>query len=431
MMADQTELIPGSAATTPAYELPGAGDSREEQAAVEELRESVCTGAGPFLAMVAFFVIVGVVVPIVLYFGLEDPVEVGAIICFCVGWLFCCYGLAPALLPPPKPPPTHGPFGADTDLDQATTQVRRLYILVNPKSGTFRPSTLQDRVLPKLQQAGIQAEVHETQYAGHARDLARTLPVEGFDGLVVIGGDGTLHEAVNGMLQRGAGQPQLVLGVIPGGSGNSVVTDFKHIRDIAKNIDAAVDAIIAGCAPFVDVNRVSYGPQPEHVIHSINVVGWTADQCMGAINIDSWRPILGTARYDICALWGLLKGREAAVRVSVDGQPVTEAASTFFLNHTQHFGKQMRACPHALWDDGRFDIAFISAKRRGEVVRIFGAIQKGGHGPLVEERQGQQCILELPEDTGLFNVDGEVVRFQGGRIQIDCLPKSFRLFSPR
>ena len=52
-----------------------------------------------------------------------------------------------------------------------------------------------------------------------------------------------------------------------------------------------------------------------------------------------WRWLLGTKRYDVCALWGLLKGRQAAVKVVADGQVVAERASTFFLNHTQHFGK--------------------------------------------------------------------------------------------
>ena len=76
-------------------------------------------------------------------------------------------------------------------------------------------------------------------------------------------------------------------------------------------------------------------------------------------------------------------------------------------------------------------MCWIASKRRGEVLRIFGAIQKGAHGPLIEAAQARKCVLELPADEGLFNVDGEVVRFVGGKISIDCLPRSWRLFSPR
>ena len=49
---------------------------------------------------------------------------------------------------------------------------------------------------------------------------------------------------------------------------------------------------------------------------------------------------------------------------------------------------------------------------------------------LFQERQGTQCTLEFPDHEGLFNVDGEVIRYQGGRVTIDCLPKSFRIFAP-
>ena len=87
----------------------------------------------------------------------------------------------------------------------------------------------------------------------------------------------------------------------------------------------------------------------------------------------------------------------------------------FFLNQTQHFGKQMRACPNAWWDDGLFDMEWISNKRRGEVVRIFDLIKDGRHGSLVQSRQAKKCLLQMEDDEGLFNVDGEVVRYKVAR----------------
>ena len=71
---------------------------------------------------------------------------------------------------------------------------------------------LRVRVLPAFEKAGIQVTVHETEYAGHARDLAASVPVAGYDGFVVVGGDGTIHEAVNGMLAR-ADKQSMPIGV--------------------------------------------------------------------------------------------------------------------------------------------------------------------------------------------------------------------------
>ena len=89
----------------------------------------------------------------------------------------------------------------------------------------------------------------------------------------------------------------------------------------------------------------------------------------------------------------------------------------------------MRACPNAWWDDGLFDMEWISNKRRGEVMRIFDLIKDGRHDSLVESRQAKSCVLHMEEDEGLFNVDGEVVRFTGGRISIECTPGAFQLFA--
>jgi diacylglycerol kinase (ATP) len=408
------------------------GPDPAERARVEALQEHCCAGAGPFLAIAAVFCTLTLVVPLVVLVANDAPTDslrVVAWVCLAVGGLIFCYGVYPALLPKPDPPAPHGPFHPSrTVAAEMTVEVKKLHVLVNPVGGKKAGKTmLEEKVLPKFREAGIEAVVHETQYAGHAGVLAHELECAGVDGIVVIGGDGTLHEAVNGMLRRPP-ESRVPLGIIPGGSGNSVMTDFS--ADGTVTVETAVEAIIGGCAPRADANKVVYGPDPAvDTVHSINVVGWTADQCMGAINIDGWRSLLGPARYDICAFWGLLKGREASIRVEVDGECVADACSTFFLNQTQHFGKQMRACPNAWWDDGLFDMEWISNKRRGEVVRIFDLIKDGRHGSLVESRQAKKCVLHMEDDEGLFNVDGEVVRYRGGQVHIECTPGAFRLFA--
>jgi hypothetical protein len=292
----------------------------DEPAKVAALQEHVCAGAAPFLAIAAVCCGLTLAVPLVLLVAVDEPTDalrVLAWVSVAVGAALFCYGVYPALLPKPAPPAPHGPFSPSrTVAAEAQVDVKKLHVLVNPVGGVRAGrAMLEEKVLPKFREAGIEAVVHETQYAGHAGVLAHELDCGGVDGIVVIGGDGTLHEAVNGMLKRPP-ESRVPLGIIPGGSGNSVMTDFSAEGGVT--VEAAVDAIVGGCAPSVDVNRVVYGPDPAvHLVHSINVVGWTADQCMGAINIDGWRSLLGPARYDICALWGLLKGREAKVRVMV------------------------------------------------------------------------------------------------------------------
>lgn len=73
------------------------------------------------------------------------------------------------------------------------------------------------------------------QRAGHATELARTLPTAGYQGIVILGGDGSLFEAANGMLARPEAE-RIPLALVPGGSGNSVLRDlvsFAHPRGLA------------------------------------------------------------------------------------------------------------------------------------------------------------------------------------------------------
>ena len=79
--------------------------------------------------------------------------------------------------------------------------------------------------LPFLEANNFDITVSETQFKGHATELANQLPFTDYAGIIVAGGDGTLHEVINGMLARQDGQT-LPLGLIPGGSGNSLAVDL-------------------------------------------------------------------------------------------------------------------------------------------------------------------------------------------------------------
>jgi sphingosine kinase len=185
------------------------------------------------------------------------------------------------------------------------------------------------------------------RYGGHASAIAATTDLTGVDAIVIIGGDGTIHDVINGLLARK--DDQIVpIGILPGGSGNSLLTDFKAVANLTGNVDEAINVILDGYAPSVDVARVEFTKRGEpQVVFAMNTVGYSADQCMSAINIDGWRQCLGSFRYEACAFWGILKGRSTAMQVVADEVVVAAAASSVFVNCTQYFGKGLRAAPRA------------------------------------------------------------------------------------
>ncbi|MEC9094876.1 MAG: acylglycerol kinase family protein, partial [Planctomycetota bacterium] len=80
--------------------------------------------------------------------------------------------------------------------------MKKFYVLVNPSGGQKKGLKILQQIQPIFAENGAELTVLETGYPGHARDYAREVDFHGYDGLCAIGGDGTIHEMVNGMLSR-------------------------------------------------------------------------------------------------------------------------------------------------------------------------------------------------------------------------------------
>lgn len=406
-----------------------------EQALLASLLQPVTEGSCCLILNLSFCCLIGVVAPVILFAHLgavQAPEDQDLIIVLgCVGigigiLLSCCVLWRTVFLPkPPKPAAAFPLVKAPT-----TRKPRKLYVLVNPKGGTKGAQAIYDKfVKPGLDAGGIEHQKIETEYAGHGKVLCNTLPIgndSGFDAIVAIGGDGTFHECVNGMLDRTDGT-RCPIGLIPGGSGNSFLTDFG----LGKDPKAAIDNIVAGRLAGIDATRCVFGPdEVKHHLWSINVIGYCADHCMGAVNIDGWRGCLGPARYDICALWGLLKGRTSReVSVKVDGSEWTKGVGAVFINTTQHFGKGMRAAPEARLDDGLADVGSIKGSI-SHSLRLFSLIKTGQHAALSDSIQAKEIEIVVPEELGVFNLDGEVVIHRRNNISMTVHPAAFEFFVP-
>src|SRR5258706_914442 len=92
----------------------------------------------------------------------------------------------------------------------------RLFLIVNPHSGARRAARVLEHALPVLKAGGRDVEIRHTEFAGHAAEIVKSLPLEWAAGVCLIGGDGTLHAVLNGLMAReDALRPPL--GVIPRG----------------------------------------------------------------------------------------------------------------------------------------------------------------------------------------------------------------------
>jgi len=102
----------------------------------------------------------------------------------------------------------------------------KYYITVNPHGGTKKGPKILRQVLPIFESKNAEVTIIETEYAGHAKDLSMEVDMTSYDGFCCIGGDGTMHEAINGLLKR-KDKKRFPLGLITGGTGNSFMRDMN------------------------------------------------------------------------------------------------------------------------------------------------------------------------------------------------------------
>ena len=123
----------------------------------------------------------------------------------------------------------------------------KYYLIVNPYGGGGKGLKIQEKIQPIFESAGAELEIINTTHSGHAKELAQSLDYNGFNGICPIGGDGTMHEIINGMMLR-EDKSKIPIGLITGGTGNS----FMHDLEMLDPIDAA-KAVVNGKKQSIDI----------------------------------------------------------------------------------------------------------------------------------------------------------------------------------
>ena len=125
------------------------------------------------------------------------------------------------------------------------------FVIVNPRAGSGRAGRAFDGIRPVLERRLGAVDVAFTEGPAHAIDLAREAVRGGKKLVIAVGGDGTLHEVANGVLDAGAAAS---VGYVGQGTGG----DFRRTLGIEHRLDAYVEAIAAGRERRIDVGKVSY-----------------------------------------------------------------------------------------------------------------------------------------------------------------------------
>jgi len=293
----------------------------------------------------------------------------------------------------------------------------KFYLTVNPHGGMKKGPKILKKIKPLFDNANIDLTIIETMFAGHGKDLAEQLDFNGYDGILSIGGDGTLHEITNGLMFRNDNF-NLPLGLIPGGSGNS----FMHDLDLVDPINA-VKAIINGNTMQVDIAEVKIN----HVTkYAINIIGWglVTDVAYKA-EVHRW---MGTSRYTILSVLEVLSIKPRPAALIIGEKRISDDFAFIIACNTIHTGKGMKMAPKAKLNDGLMDIIVVRSKAsRLRILSMLPNIFDGTHikNPLVEYYTASSFSL-IPQEDELLNIDGELAG--STPIDVKVIPKRIKVF---
>ena len=293
----------------------------------------------------------------------------------------------------------------------------KFILTVNPHGGTKKGPQILKKVKPIFEASGTDLFIIETTFAGHAKDLANQLDLTEYDGFIGIGGDGTLHEIINGMLSRPDGK-KIPIGIIPGGSGNSYMHDLKLTNPLK-----AAKAIIQGNTKFLDTAQV----EVNHVIkYANNMIGWGLVTDVG--NKAEHFRWMGTNRYTILSVMEVFRHKSRSAALIMDDKIIEDEFTFIIACNSMHVGKGMKMAPKARLDDGLIDLIVIRAgASRTRLLQVLPKLFDGSHinEPEVEYYQTSKFSL-IPEMDEILNIDGEIMG--STPIKVEMIPKAFAMF---
>jgi len=282
-----------------------------------------------------------------------------------------------------------------------------MFIIVNPVSGNGKTGQRWAGLEERLRIEGAQFEVEFTREPGHATQLARDAVTAGCRTIVSVGGDGTLNEVINGLVADGRADPDVKLGLIPGGTGS----DFGRGVGLPRDpLEAALRLLKAEPRGF-DVGQITCKlGEGTNTRYFINVAGIGFDGAVSDRVNRSSKALGGTIPYLSSLLVTLFSYANKRVRWTLDGQARDEVLNSVIVANARYFGGGMFISPNSKMDDGLFHVITLGDWGTLEFLVAVPRVYNGTHltHPKVKEYIGREVTVEA--DGRMFlQAEGDLI----------------------
>ncbi len=300
--------------------------------------------------------------------------------------------------------------------------------IINPNSRSGKGGMVWEQIHPELLKRKVEYDYYHTNHVGHATKLAEEITADGKEhNLIVLGGDGTLNEVINGIQDFN----KVTLGYIPSGSGN----DFARSMKISKEPLEALNTILSPAEiKKIDIGLLSKAGKCRRFVISAGI-GFDAAICHEvAISKSKYilnRLKLGKLSYVFVALNRLFHDKTANAEVFLDHQSVQNFKNVYFVAiMNQPFeGGGLKFCPKAKADDHKLDVIVVSRLPRLLILMLLPTAFKGWHTfvPGITVMQGESVSVIMDQPLAI-HTDGEP-SYLRKTISAQLLKEQLRVFT--
>jgi YegS/Rv2252/BmrU family lipid kinase len=291
--------------------------------------------------------------------------------------------------------------------------LKKFKIILNPTAGRGKAKSYIDKIEDFFKQEDVQFELSVTERPLHATEIAREA-VSRFNDFIVVGGDGTINEVINGIHGN-----DVNLGIIPVGSGN----DFIKCVNIPRDFEESVKVILSGKIRKIDLGKMGNRFFPNGL-----GIGFDALAAEYANKIKLFK---GTLIYLISVFKAYFKFTPPVLTIESDNRIIKKRIFFTTIGNGICLGSKFYLTPEAKPDDGMFDICIVEPVSMFKMVKLIPKVFKGEHLNEKIVTYFKAKHLHISSDIGTpVHMDGEVISLNLKNFDVELVPNTLKLYVP-
>jgi len=293
-------------------------------------------------------------------------------------------------------------------------EASKTQVILNPAAGYHKCKRSFPAIQSKLLERGIAHHFYFSHYSGHITELALKAKSQGYEKIIVCGGDGTINEALSALVGS-----DVTLGILPFGRGN----DFARNLGIKEDLDFACDVLCQGKVRKVDVVKVN---ESRYYV-SVGGIGFDAEVASWANRYKKFTPGINTYILGILAKLFTFKCKKVTITYDkghYQGKIVMAA-----FGNSAWYGGGINITPHALMDDGWLDICIVDKINKIKLLFLLPSTFKGNHTKFPEVKLYRAKTISINSETPLQLLgDGELMCQTP--VSLKVVPQALKVLAP-